>query len=212
MNKNIEDCDNAIRGQNERFKSFLDYLFGKFQTQSQENEKNKILLNEKTKDYNEIQHSTQEQSKEYDEYQHALKDTQYRLIQLNNNERKRRMHYIYIILIWVGAFLIIFCMIMLCKLLPVWIPCKIFIFLIVLTACCVSIYLYWDLTKRDPTDYDKLKLPPPDLVTSGTGMPASNTDFAMFALGFCTSASCCASGTTWDSVNSVCIAGAPPPS
>lgn len=136
----------------------------------------------------------------------SVKDTKMRLIQLNENDRKRRMHYIYILLIWVGAFILILLLIFICKALPPWIPCKLCIWFILLAAIGASVYLYMDLLKREPTDYDQLHLAPPDLPQSGP-QRNSQTDFAYYTLGMCTNSYCCANGTEWDAVHNVCVAG-----
>ena len=133
-----------------------------------------------------------------------LKATKFRMIQLHSNDKKRKMHYTFMILIWVGAFLLIIILIFLCKSIPAWFPCKLFIGLVLVVAMGATVYLYMDLVKRDPMDYDRLHLGPPDIVVPP--QKVSDTDFAAFTLGFCTSANCCSRGTIWDSVNSKCIA------
>lgn len=133
-----------------------------------------------------------------------LKATKFRMIQLHGNDKKRKMHYTFMILIWVGAFLLIIVLIFICKFIPSWFPCMLFIGLVLLVAMGATVYLYMDLVKRDPMDYDRLHLGPPDIVFPP--QKVSDTDYAAFTLGFCTSANCCSRGTTWDSVNSKCIA------
>ena len=130
----------------------------------------------------------------------TLKDTQIRLIQWNENERKRRMHYIYILLVWVAAFILVLPIFLICRILPKWVPCKLIIFLILLCALGGSIYLYWDLLRRDPTDYDRLKMDPPSPPPTQT-----SNQHVVYNIGFCTSSNCCAQGTTWDPINAVCI-------
>lgn len=140
-----------------------------------------------------------------EEEKKQTKDTRFRMMQLNTNDRKRRLHYTFILLIWVGAFILIMFLIFACKFLPSWMPCKLIIALIFLTAMGASLYLYYDLQKRDPMDYDRLNLGPPDFAQPPTNTKMSENDFAAFTLGFCTSASCCSTGTKWDDVNKKCI-------
>jgi len=128
-----------------------------------------------------------------------LKDIKIRLIQWNENERKRRMHYIYILLVWIAAFLFILPIFLLCRILPKWVPCKLIIFLILVSALGGSIYLYWDLLKRDPTDYDRLQLDPPSPPPSQT-----SSQHVVYNIGACINSSCCSQGTVWDPVNSYC--------
>lgn len=134
------------------------------------------------------------------------KATTMRMIQLNENTKKRRMQFTYIILIWVAAFLIIIFLLLFCKFLPEWFPCNLFIWLVVMAALFGTFYLYRELSFRDNTDYDKLSLVPPSEIKSNKNKTIddiSNNDYDL-SLGNCTGKECCEIGTFWNANKGRC--------
>lgn len=139
------------------------------------------------------------------EKEKSSKDTKFRIIQMNDNWRKRKMHYTYILLVWVAAFVIILLLTFICKWLPVWVPCKLVIWILVLAALGVSAYLMNDLQIRDPLDYDRPQLAPPKIETPPIDS-SSNDGSNSFRFGLCNNESCCSAGTVWDPTQYVCVA------
>jgi len=133
--------------------------------------------------------------------------TQDRLIDMTNSKRQRYVEYIKIVLVFIVALVII----LICKYLTYWTP--IFPEYVFTTVCILGIggtavYAYSNYSNvlnRDPIIYDKISV---DSSSMRRAPPSTSTDGNLLGginLVSCLGSSCCATGTIWDTGNSVCV-------
>lgn len=130
--------------------------------------------------------------------------TETRLIELNENRKKRNLQWIYIVCIWIVCLAIVLVIIFLCSFLPSWLPCNILISIVLGFAGIMTVYLYMDMNRKDPNDFDKLDLAPPDISFNSQFISSSTFDLSFST---CVGKDCCSSiaGTTWDQGNAICV-------
>lgn len=160
---------------------------------SHQNEMNRILNQE-------LDHLNDTRAKQKTEL-----DTEARLILLNENRKKRNLQWIYVICIWIVCLILVLLIVFFCSFLPSWLPCNILISIILGFAAVMTLYLYLEMNKKDPNDFDKLNLAPPDISFNSTYIPKnSGLDLS---LNVCVGKDCCSAlaGTVWDSGNTVCV-------
>lgn len=134
--------------------------------------------------------------------QNSELSTESRLIEMNENRRKRNLQWIYIVCIWIVCLAIVLVLIFLCSFLPSWLPCNILISIVLGFAGIMTVYLYLEMNKKDPNDFDKLDLAPPDISFNSQFIQKSSFDMS---LNMCVGKDCCSSSTIWDQANTVCI-------
>ena len=166
------------------------------------NESNAIILSHQS-EMNRILNEEQARLTEQQQRQSGELSTEARLIELNENRRKRNLQWIYIVCIWIVSLIIVLIVIFLCSFLPSWLPCNILISIILGFAVIMTIYLYIDMKKKDPNDFDKLYLAPPDISFNSQFISKSSFDMSFNT---CIGKDCCSSilGTIWDQGNAVC--------
>ena len=96
-----------------------------------------------------------------------------RMMQLNDSNRKKYYAYINIIMVWVSAIILILIFVYLNRFFGV--PFKFFFALIVTGAIIWSAYLLYQIQKRDPTDFDKLRLNGPKISSSPGSINTTST-------------------------------------
>lgn len=164
---------------------------------------NAVILSHQA-EINRILNDERKRLEEQQKQQSTELSTEARLIKLNENRRKRNLQWIYIVCIWIIAFSSVLLVIFLCSFLPSWLPCNILISIILGFAGIMTVYLYLDMNNKDPNDFDKLDLAPPDISFNSQFISKSNLDLSFNT---CIGKDCCSSiaGTVWDSGNAVCI-------
>ena len=167
------------------------------------NEANAVILSHQA-EMNRILNEETARLTEQQKRQSGELNTETRLIELNENRRKRNLQWIYIVCIWIVCFSIVLVVIFLCSFLPSWLPCNILISIILGFAGIMTIYLYLDMNRKDPNDFDKLDLAPPDISFNSQFVASSSLDLSFNT---CIGKDCCSSiaGTIWDQGNAVCI-------
>jgi hypothetical protein len=140
---------------------------------------------------------------------------QKRSIQLNDSYRKRFQYYTKMVVIVIVCLAIFVGLILLGRYVPV-IPSFVIDILCVLTVAAGIVYtylVYLDIQSRDMTNFDELNLQNPSLLSTSdiqkkTAKAAGSGDLlGSVNFGTCVGASCCsdASGTVWDSSQSMCV-------
>jgi len=167
------------------------------------NEANAIILSHQA-EMNRILNDETARLTEQQEKQSNELTTEARLIKMNENRRKRNIHLIYIVCIWILCFTTILVIIFLCSFLPTWLPCNILISIVLGFGFIMTIYLFMDMRKKDPNDFDKLDLAPPDISFNSEFITNSSFDLSFNT---CVGKDCCSSiaGTVWDKGNTVCV-------
>ena len=167
------------------------------------NEANAVILSHQA-EMNRILNEETARLTEQQKRQSGELSTESRLIELNENRRKRNLQWIYIVCIWIVALAIVLVIIFLCSFLPAWLPCNILISIVLGFAGIASVYLYMDMNRKDPNDFDKLDLAPPDISFNSQFIAKSSFDLSFNT---CVGEQCCSltAGTTWDQGNAVCI-------
>lgn len=167
------------------------------------NEANAVILSHQ-QEMNRILNDETARLDEQQKRQSTELTTETRLIELNENRRKRNLQWIYIVCIWIVSFALVLVIIFLCSFLPSWLPCNILISIVLSIAGIMTIYLYFDMNRKDPNDFDKLDLAPPDISFNSQFITSSPFDLSFST---CIGKDCCSSiaGTTWDQGNAVCI-------
>jgi len=141
---------------------------------------------------------------------------QKRMINLNENYKLRYAAYTHIVIVFV-IMVILAIMVTLMSQYFTFIPGAIYIllYIIIISYGLVHMYiLYNGLSKRNPTNYNEIILPPPDV---GLGSPASAnasgvSDDYTGALGpfyNCVGQNCCAKGVIWSPVSGCSLYASP---
>jgi uncharacterized membrane protein (DUF485 family) len=122
-------------------------------------------------------------------------ETGERMLKLNDSNRKRYYAYISIIMIWVCTIVLVILLVYMNRFLGV--PFNFFFAIIVTVAIVWSVWIFYSINIRDPTDYDKLNLDGPNAsdVTSTsnwfTEVGAKNNLDYTAPSAFCIGADCC---------------------
>jgi len=118
-------------------------------------------------------------------------ETGERIMQLNDSNRKKYYAYVSIVIIWVCVIVLILLLVYLNRYLGI--PFNFFFAVIVTTAVLWSGWILYTISLRDPTDYDKLNLEPPNLGPSANAgdLLAGNNLFGTNNGPTCVGAECC---------------------
>jgi uncharacterized membrane protein len=201
MSGDASDFTNAIREINENASN----IFGKGMTPDQ-------LIGYQQEVNNYINSETSRLQEKQDSVTSA-RYSQMRAVELNDNHRKRTAAFNHLIIV---TCLVIFgvLVINLAKSFITFIPGFIFdVFIgILLTFVIIyDIYMYQDMRTRTPTDFDKLQVSPPTIVTSdpsNTAPTAASAGGSGTGLGIvCIGAACCDTdaGMTYDTKSNRCV-------
>jgi hypothetical protein len=134
--------------------------------------------------------------------------TQNRMIEFNENLRKRYAAFNYIIVTWVIAFLLLFIILLLSRFFPF--PTSFLITVIIAIAIIVSGWKLYDIYSRWNMDYEVYKLQPPVLQTvkyDADGhliTPAPVSASASSDKAECVGAKCCSQETVWSASLNTC--------
>jgi len=117
-------------------------------------------------------------------------ETGERIMQLNDSNRKKYYSYVSIVIIWVCVIILILLLVYLNRYLGV--PFNFFFAIIVTIAILWSGWILYNISLRDPTDYDRLNLEPPNLGPSTNASDnLSNSIFSNSNNSECIGAECC---------------------
>jgi hypothetical protein len=134
--------------------------------------------------------------------------TQNRMIEFNENTKKRYIAFNYIIIVFIIAFVIVFIILLLARFFP-FIPSTFMVSIILAIAIIVCFLKYYDVSSRWNMDYDVYNLNPP-IIYSNTISDLTNnvnepTDLSNNILKECVGSTCCSSDTVWDQVKNLCL-------
>lgn len=121
-----------------------------------------------------------------------------RMMQLNDSNRKRYYQYVMIVMIWVGTITVLLLLIYLKRIFSDF-PFNFFFLLTITIAVLWTTYILYTISQRDPTDFDKLYLIPPEFKSYPSARPISSgsTDLQFDANGNCIGEYCCVPGETY---------------
>jgi hypothetical protein len=108
-------------------------------------------------------------------------------------------------MVWVSAIILILLFVYLNRFLCV--PFKFFFALIVTGAIIWSAYLLYQIQRRDPTDFDKLRLDSPRLNSSPSSINTSSYGLSpgLNNSSDCVGSECCDTGLIYDKINKICV-------
>lgn len=139
---------------------------------------------------------------------------QKRMIHLNDSYQKKTGEYTNMVILFAVVLFICLAIITIQRNFPAILSDAMSSLLIVIIMALGVLYasnIYIGILERNPTDFDKLNIPPPPNVeapagTSGVeiGKKTGNL-FGQLNLGGCIGQNCCADGTVWDASLSSCI-------
>jgi hypothetical protein len=121
-----------------------------------------------------------------------------RLMQLNDSNRKRYYKYVVLVMIWVGTITLVLLLVYL-KRIFTDLPFNLIFLLIITGALIWSILILYTIYTRDPTDFDKLYLTPPDFKATpvASATITDNTDSGYDSNGNCIGETCCRAGEVY---------------
>jgi len=121
-----------------------------------------------------------------------------RMMQLNDSNRKKYFQYVTIVMIWVGAITVVLLLIYLKRVFSDF-PFNLFFMLTILAALLWSAFILYTISKRDPTDFDKLYLIPPDFKSIPVAMSSKDSTASdqWDMNGNCIGESCCTAEETY---------------
>jgi hypothetical protein len=138
-----------------------------------------------------------------------------RAIELNDSYRQRYEMYIKMVVVVVFGLAILLTFQMIGKYFPM-IPSFVISLLIaidILVVVFMCYFIYLDILRRDPLNFNELNLSGPAVLTpdqikaSTEKAKASGNLLGTVNLGQCIGVSCCSTGTVWDASNSYCVPG-----
>ena len=118
-------------------------------------------------------------------------ETGERMMKLNDSNRKKYYAYVYIVMIWVCVVILILLLVYLNRYLGI--PFNFFFAIIVTIGVLWSAWLLYSISVRDPIDYDKLNLQPPNLSpsTAGNSIFGLGPSPGTHDISACVGAECC---------------------
>lgn len=135
------------------------------------------------------------------------RESQNRMLNLNDSYRKRYSAYLKIIAVLTIVLVIVWLMRLLPNYLP-FIPSIVFdivVIIVVFLGFVVMYFQYKEIQKHNPLNYDELNYPGPEFkkigIPTSTPTPTPGTGFGPFG---CIGPQCCGPNTVWDEKNAVC--------
>lgn len=122
-------------------------------------------------------------------------ETGERVMKLNDSNRKKYYYYVLIVLGWVGVLVLILALFFLNR--SFGIPFNFLFILIMVTALSGSGFILYQMSFRDPTDFDKMNLLSPQLDASLNNIKTTNGSiFGSFGID-CVGSNCCPPGNPY---------------
>jgi len=120
-----------------------------------------------------------------------------RTLMLNDSNRKKYYAYVVIVMVWVGVLAILLILLFLNK--SIGIPFNFFFIVLVAGTLCWTLWYLYQMSLRDPTDFDKLHLDKPFVSPGFVNPKGSKLGSWLFGID-CIGPGCCPPGNPYDLV------------